>query len=534
MGLRFKKMSIILSEIRTSPFEPKENALEKAFHLLKLSSSEIIKSDIVKFSVDARRKDNISLVYSVSVDCNDEEKVLKRANLSNASIRKISPTDIPMMKKSLSHRPVVIGFGPAGMFAALVLARSGAMPIVFERGADVEERTKEVENYWNGGKFSEETNVQFGEGGAGTFSDGKLTCRINDPLCDYIISELEKHGAPHDILFKAKPHIGTDMLRKVVKNIREEIIRLGGEVHFLSKVDDIKIKNNKVCSIRVNGMEFICDNVILAIGHSSRDTFSLLKEKELSLTAKPFSVGFRIEHLQDTINHAQYGDLADKIQLGAADYQLSYKTQGRCAYTFCMCPGGFVVPSESENETIVTNGMSYYERNNVNSNAAVVCSVDAQDFDNNPFLALEFQRSIEKNAYIIGKSKAPASCLGKYLYSKSTTIGKIIPSYKRGICETDVSVLYPDHINSVLKEGLLNFDRKIHGFADENAVLTGPETRTSSPVRILRNPETMESVDAEGLYPCAEGAGYAGGIVSAAVDGMKCALKIIEKENENL
>lgn len=522
-------MPLVVSEIRIAPGEPVEKAFEKALSILKIKQSDSVKAEVSKVSVDARHKDRVSMVYSVSVSFDGEEKVFNRCKSQNVIYRKIEPREIPELKREPKNRPVIIGFGPAGMFAGLYLARAGARPLIFERGAEIEERTSAVEEYWNGGKLNEKANVQFGEGGAGTFSDGKLTTRINDEKCDFVISELEKHGAPKEILTKAKPHIGTDKLKEVVKKIREEIISLGGEVCFLSKVEDIKVKNGKAVSIVVNGGEIPAEDIILAVGHSARDTFSMLKTKGVLLEAKPFSVGVRIEHLQSDINRAQYGAFADDPNLGAADYQLSYKVDGRCAYTFCMCPGGYVVPSANRDETIVTNGMSKFARDGKNANAALVCSVSAEDFGGDPFKAMAFQENIEQKAFRIGKGRAPAQNVDAFLNGGISDFTKVEPTYSRGVYDASLSELFPGEVVSVLQKGILQFDRKLNGFADPKAVLTGPETRTSSPIRIVRDPDTLEAIGLEGLYPCAEGAGYAGGIMSAAVDGLHCAEKLLQK-----
>ncbi len=522
-------MSIIVSEIRISPNEPSERAFEKALAVLNIRHSSNIKTEFSKISVDARHKDCVSLVCSVAVSCEGEEQIADSFKGKNIILRKIKPMAIPVLQSEPKQKPVIIGFGPAGMFAGLYLARAGAKPVIFERGGAVDERAAAVENYWNGGRLDERTNVQFGEGGAGTFSDGKLTTRINDPRCDFVIKEFEKHGAPAEILIKAKPHIGTDKLREVVKNIREEIVSLGGKVYFLSQATDIGIKNGKVCSVAVNGDSFPAENVILAVGHSARDTFSMLRTNGVLMEAKPFSVGVRIEHLQHDINRAQYGSYAENPNLGSADYQLSYQVDGRCAYTFCMCPGGYVVPSSNQDETVVTNGMSCFARDGKNANSALVCSVSATDFDGDPFKAIAFQEQIERSAFILGNGRAPAQTVGAFLNGGVSKFGKVEPTYARGVEEAPLSKLFSDEITNVLQKGILQFEHKLHGFADMEAVLTGPETRTSSPVRIVRNKVSLEAVGLEGLFPCAEGAGYAGGIMSAAVDGVRCAEMLLKK-----
>lgn len=522
-------MPIIVSEIRISPNAQKELAFEKALSMLKLKNSDVHAISISKISVDARHKDRVNIVCSVAVSCDNEEKIAEKAKSKNVIIRKFIPTEIPVLKQKPKIRPVIIGFGPAGMFAGLYLARAGACPIIFERGAKVEERTKAVEHYWNGGILNENANVQFGEGGAGTFSDGKLTTRINDPRCDFILSEFEKHGAPKEILTRAKPHIGTDKLREVVKNIRNEIISLGGEVHFLKKVDDITVKNGKIVAVYVEGTEYTAENVIFAIGHSARDSFRMLSKNGILMEAKPFSVGARIEHLQSDINRSQYGDFSDNPALGAADYQLSHHVGERCAYTFCMCPGGYVVPSADREDAVVTNGMSCFARDGKNANSALVCSVSAEDFGGDPFKAMAFQEEIESKAFMMGNGKAPAQTVEAFLNGGISKFEKVEPTYQRGVADQNLSALFPKEITDVLKEGLVMLDKKLRGFADPKAVLTGPETRTSSPVRITRDPDSLEAIGIKGLYPCAEGAGYAGGIMSAAADGIRCAETVIKK-----
>lgn len=524
-------MPIIVNDIRIPVPGSPGDAVEKALSRLGLGPGDVMSADVAKVSVDARHKDRITLVYSVSVNCPDEERVLSRSKDAKATLRKMTSPEIP--ESRIPMRPVIIGFGPAGMFAGLVLARAGARPVIFERGSEVGKRARDAESYWNGGRLDVSSNVQFGEGGAGTFSDGKLTTRINDSLCDFVISEFARFGAPEEILYRAKPHIGTDRLREVVANIRKEIISLGGEVLFDTCAGDIGIKDGRIVSVTAGGTEYPCSDCILAVGHSARDTFRMLRGRGLIMESKPFSVGFRIEHLQEDLNASQYGDPALAGVLGQADYQLSYKCGDRCAYTFCMCPGGTVVPSENEEGTIVTNGMSLFARDGVNSNSAIVCSVGPSDFGSDPFRAMDFQEETERKAYALGCGRAPASTAGRFLGNDGCSIGKITPTYMRGVHETDVCRLYPDEINDTLRSGLSAFGRKIGCFRDMEAVLTGPETRTSSPVRILRDPDTAEAVGVSGVYPCAEGAGYAGGIMSAAVDGINCAMKMLMKYEED-
>lgn len=523
-------MPIIVSEIKISPTEPKERALEKALSLLGLHRAQNLSTSIARISVDARNKENVRLVCSVAVSCEDEERIYEKHRAKNIALRKIAPAHIPMLKSEPKIRPVIIGFGPAGMFAGLYLARAGARPIIFERGAKVEERAAAVEEYWRGGALNREANVQFGEGGAGTFSDGKLTTRINDPRCDFVLREFEKHGAPGEILIKAKPHIGTDRLRSIVKSIREEVISLGGEVHFLSQVTDIEVKSGKVRSVTVNDAQIPAENIILAAGHSARDTFSVLKTKGVLMEAKPFSVGVRIEHLQEDINRAQYGDFAENPALWAAEYQLSYKTENRCAYTFCMCPGGTVVAAASEKKGVIVNGMSSLARDGENSNAALLVGIETKDFPSeHPLAGIYYQREIEHNAYeLAGASyKAPAQLVGDFLKGiESKALGSVKPTCPTGVTLTNLDLCLPEKVSKTMKSAIVEMDKKLNGFNLYDAVLTAPETRSSSSVRILRDEYLQCNIS--GVYPCGEGAGYAGGIVSAAVDGIKCAHSVLE------
>lgn len=525
---------IVVSNVITNLNDDISVAFKKARKLVGISSDAIEDIFIVKTSVDARHKKEPQFVSSIGITVNcDEKKYIKRCDNKNVSLREIQ-NKLPSFdygRESLDNRPIIAGFGPAGMFAGLVLAQNGYRPIILERGQDVDKRVESVEVFWKNGKLNTNSNVQFGEGGAGTFSDGKLTTRINDPLCEFVLNEFVKFGAPQEILRKAKPHIGTDNLRSVVKEIKKEIIRLGGDVLTSSKLSDIELKNGKIHSISVNSDSIPCPILVLAIGHSARDTFDMLMQKNIMLEAKPFSIGVRIEHLQETINEGLYGKYAGHPMLPKGEYQLSYRNGERAVYTFCMCPGGTVVPSSSEIDTVVTNGMSEFARDKKNANSALVVSVSPDDFGVDPRGAIEFQRKFEKLAFSAGGSNycAPAQTVGCFLKGrKGLEIQGVEPSYSLGVKECDFNELFPLYISSMMKDGLMSFGRKIRGFDAKNSVLTGIETRTSSPIRILRN-EDGESVSVKGLYPCGEGAGYAGGIMSAAVDGIKTAIAIMKK-----
>ena len=466
-------------------------------------------------------------------------EIPEKIKISNSKdiriIEELREEKITYGDKKLNQRPVVVGTGPAGLFAALVLSQNGYKPLVLERGECVEKRTEIVNRYWNTGELNLETNVQFGEGGAGTFSDGKLTTRINDRRCTKVLEEFYNFGAPEEILYKAKPHIGTDILKKVIVNMRKRIIELGGEVRFNSKVTSIRVEDGKVTGVTVNGSEIIeAEVVVLAIGHSARDTFSSLFESGIEIVQKPFSIGVRIEHPQELINKAQYGEAASHPRLGAADYQLFYKTGDRTVYSFCMCPGGIVVASASESDMIVTNGMSEYARDRENANSALVVSVEPGDFgSNHPLAGIEFQRMWESLAFKIAGScnAAPVQRLGDFINGRvSEKFGEVKPSYTGRTSLADLNLCLPKFVTEPMKESIKYFDDKLKGFGMEDALLTGVETRTSSPVRIQRT-ETFEATRVKGLYPTGEGAGYAGGIVSAAVDGIKVAEQIIKTYN---
>jgi uncharacterized FAD-dependent dehydrogenase len=524
-------MKLIIHNIKLS-LDDNINSLKSVVSKkLRMAAREFKDFRIVKESIDARKKPDIAIIYSVMVEIPDKAKII-----NNNDVRIIEDTiedKLTYGDRKLRQRPVVIGTGPAGLFAALVLSQNGYKPLVLERGECVEKRTEIVNNYWSGEALNTETNVQFGEGGAGTFSDGKLTTRINDRRCTKVIEEFYTHGAPEEILYKAKPHIGTDVLKKVVVNIRKRIIQLGGEVRFNSKVTSVRIKDGKTIGVVVNDSDAIdAEVVILATGHSARDTFSSLFESGLEFIPKPFSIGVRIEHSQQLINQAQYGEASAHPRLGAADYQLFYKAKDRTVYSFCMCPGGVVVASASEMHMIVTNGMSEYARDRQNANSALVVSVGPSDYgSSHPLAGIEFQRIWEKMAYKIGGSNgsAPVQRLEDFVLGRaSVKVGTVKPSYTGQTSLADINLCLPDFVTAPMKESIKYFDDRLKGFGIKDALLTGVETRTSSPVRILRM-ENLEASKARGLYPTGEGAGYAGGIVSAAVDGIRVAEQIIKK-----
>lgn len=497
---------------------------------LRVDSKDFKDFKIVKESIDARKKPDINLIYSVMVEIPGNLKVT-----NNNDIRVLEDkVQEPLIRGEIKLvvRPVVIGTGPAGLFAALVLSQNGYRPLVLERGECVERRTEIVNSYWKGGELNPETNVQFGEGGAGTFSDGKLTTRINDRRCTKVLEEFYASGAPEEILYKAKPHIGTDVLKNVVVNMRKRIIDLGGEVRFNSKVTSVCVKNGKITGVVVNDSENIdAEVVVLATGHSARDTYSSLFESGIEFVQKPFSIGVRIEHPQELINIAQYGEASTHQRLGAADYQLFYKTGGRTVYSFCMCPGGVVVAAASEPHMVVTNGMSEFARDRENANSALVVSVGPGDYgSSHPLAGIEFQRTWERQAFTCGGSSyaAPVQRLEDFILGRvSGKIGEVRPSYTGDTKFADINKCLPGFVTGPMKESIKYFDDRLKGFGIKDALLTGVETRTSSPVRIPRT-ETLEADKVKGLYPSGEGAGYAGGIVSAAVDGIKIAEQIIK------
>lgn len=485
---------------------------------------------LYKKAVDARKKDDIVFNCAFLVETFDDAVALKRLKRFDADEFSEKPYIFPKVK-GRHKRPIVVGFGPAGMFAALSLAKAGLCPLVLERGRDVDRRLADVDSFFKTNVLDEASNVQFGEGGAGTFSDGKLNTGLRDPRIRTVLETFSHHGADECILYDSKPHIGTDVLTKVVKSIRQEIISLGGEVLFEHKLTDININNGRVTSVTAETpdgrREIPCEQLVLAIGHSARDTFLMLSSTGIELQPKAFAVGARIEHLQAEIDRSQYGAVAGHPALKAADYRLAeHLPDGRGVFTFCMCPGGEVVNASSERGRIAVNGMSYNARNGRNANSAVLVGVEIADYYRSDVLdGMYFQREIEEKAFSVGNGLPVSENLGEFL-KNGISDGSVTPTVKTGVTFGNIGDVLPPFVTESLKEGILLFDRKLKGFAAPSAVLTAPETRSSSPVRIIRRDDGQGSV--EGLYPCGEGAGYAGGITSAAVDGLKTAEKMID------
>ena len=522
---------ILIHDIRLPLSAGEPQAYEKALRLARIPRGKVSHLGIARLSVDARHGQP-KLVYTVAVTLKEEGEEAACAGASR-SVTVRGKTDLSVQNGTLplTHRPVVCGLGPAGLFAALLLARQGYRPIVLERGPALDERVKAVEHFSATGELDENANIQFGEGGAGTFSDGKLTTRVGDPLCGFVTDAFLKHGAPADIAWRQKPHVGTDLLRGVITSIRTEIENLGGEVHFNTALTGLQTNGGALCGITTTAGSILCDQLILAVGHSARDTFAVLHTMGLPLECKPFSVGFRAEHLQTEIEKSLYHGAAGNPALPRGEYQLSQHVGQRCVYTFCMCPGGQVCAAASEDGGVVTNGMSYHARDGRNANAAVVVSVDGRDFDNDPVKAVAFQRQLEQAAYRAGGGGylAPAETVGSFLAGRGKLeLGAVQPTYPRGVTPCDLGSLLPGELAADLRDGITAFGRKLAAYRAPDAVLTGLETRTSSPVRLLRG-DNFQCTGLTGLYPCGEGAGYAGGIMTAAVDGVRCAAALMQQ-----
>jgi uncharacterized FAD-dependent dehydrogenase len=526
-----------LTDIPLPLDHPEDDLTAAILERLGIGRGELVGYTVFRRGYDARRKSNIHFVYTIDVEVKNEAALLQR----HAGKRGIGPapdTSYKFVAQAPEHvgkRPVVIGFGPCGIFAALILAQMGFRPIILERGKVVRERTKDTWGLWRKRNLNPESNVQFGEGGAGTFSDGKLHSGIKDPKFygRKVLTEFVKHHAPEEILYVSKPHIGTFRLVKMVEAMRETIESLGGEFRFQSKVTDLDIEEHdgqrQVRGVVLeNGERIATDHVVLAVGHSARDTFQMLYDRGVHVEAKPFSIGFRIEHPQSVIDRARFGKFAGHPALGAADYKLvHHAANGRAVYSFCMCPGGTVVAATSEPERVVTNGMSQYSRNERNANSGIVVSIEPKDFggDKHPLAGIDFQRELESRAYELGGRNydAPGQLIGDFIKGKpSKEFGSVQPSYKPGVHLTDLAPSLPSYAIEAIREALPEFDKQIRGYAMNDGVLTGVETRTSSPVRIRRQ-DNFQSMNTKGLFPAGEGAGYAGGILSAGVDGIKVA-----------
>ncbi len=499
---------------------------------LKIRGEQLLEFTVFRRGIDARKKRNIVLLYTIDVQTTEDEALLTKFS-DNQSIRLTPDMAYKFVTKApqeLGNRPVVIGFGPCGLFVGLVLAQMGFKPIILDRGKEVRERTKDTFSFWRKRTLNTESNVQFGEGGAGTFSDGKLYSQIKDKkhYGRKVLHEFVKAGAPEEILYVSKPHIGTFKLVTMVEKMRAMIIELGGEIRFSARVDDLDIVDGKIRGLTLsNGDKILSDHIALAIGHSARDTFQMVHDKGVYIEAKPFSVGFRIEHPQSSIDEALYGQSAGHPILGAADYKLVHHCKnGRSVYSFCMCPGGTVVAATSEENHVVTNGMSQYSRNERNANSAIVVGIDPSDYPGGPLAGVDLQRELERAAFKLGGENydAPMQLVGDFLKNNPTTdIGVVQPSYKPGVKLTDLTGLLPEYCNVALREAIPAFNKKIDGFAHEDATLTAVETRTSSPICIKRDRDNYQSISTQGLFPAGEGAGYAGGILSAAIDGIKVA-----------
>ena len=536
-----KESENIMSIVRLENIKIRDDILQsqvllKACGIFGISQKYVVDYKIIKKSIDARDKNDIFYNYSIIVKLQDDYNISKL--VKNKNVELLDKVDeqtekINVLRKSVK-RPVIIGAGPAGLFCALTLIENGINPIIVEQGKRVEERKKDVDAFLEKGKLNTLSNVQFGEGGAGTFSDGKLTTNLHSPLCKTVIDTFVKFGAPEQISYINKPHIGTDNLIEIIANIRNYIIEKGGEFLFNTKAEDFEIDNNKIKAVICSSSEsnekikIETDAVVLAIGHSSRDMFETLYHKKVDMEKKNFSIGVRIEHKQGMINKSQYGE-SPKLKLPPAEYKLAYHGEDRSCYTFCMCPGGVVIASSSEEGTIVTNGMSTFARDGENANSAILVNIKPEDFKGeSPLEGMYFQKELEEKAFRLGGSNyhAPIQRVEDFIKNrKSTFIGDVKPTYRPGVTLANLQDILPDFVTKTLKEGIIYFDKKIVGFANPDSILTGVETRSSSPITIKRNEQKMASI--EGMYPCGEGAGYAGGIMSAAIDGIKVAIAIL-------
>ena len=527
---------IRIGQLKLQPDHTEKDLIQKIAKTLHISEREIVNYQIKKQSIDARKKPDLKYVYTVDVTVQNEIQVLKKQrNNSFALVKDIPYVFKTIGEKEMKHRPIVIGSGPAGMFCAYMLAQYGYRPILFERGASVEERTVDVESFWNTGKLKQNSNVQFGEGGAGTFSDGKLNTLVKDSFGrnKKVLEIFVENGAPEEILYINKPHIGTDVLVNVVRNMRKKIVAWGGEVCFHSQLTDFVITEGKLTSITIKNNDdlkmYDAETLVLAIGHSARDTFEMLYNKNIPITAKSFAVGVRVEHKQKTIDDSQYGKNSP-YHLPTASYKVTASLEnGRGVYSFCMCPGGYVVNASSEEEHLAVNGMSYHARDGVNANSAIIVTVTPDDFGSeHPLAGMYFQRELEQKAYKIGNGVVPVQCFGDFCKNKPTKkLGSISPQIKGAYVLANVREIFPQEIAHSLELGIKSFDKQIQGFANVDTVLSGVESRTSSPIRIERNEQLQ--IENTGIYPCGEGAGYAGGITSAAMDGIKIAERLAQK-----
>ena len=520
---------IRIRQIKINIEENENTLLLKVAKLLKITTQDITELTITKKSLDARKKDNLFYVYEVDIKTPLENKILNNNKSQDIFKSPVEEYTFPIRGPyNQTKKTIIVGTGPAGLFASYLLAEQGIKPVIIERGEKVEDRVNSIEKFWETGNLNNNSNVQFGEGGAGTFSDGKLNTLVKDKAFrgKKVFEIFVENGAPKEIMYENKPHIGTDILREVIINMRNKIISMGGEFHYSTCLTSINIEDNKLVSIEINNNEIIpCDNLILAIGHSARDTFEMLYQKGLTMSPKPFAVGVRIEHPQEMINLSQYGQKYYKV-LPPASYKLTYTTkENRGVYSFCMCPGGYVVNASSEQERLVVNGMSNYKRDTTNANSALVVTVSPKDFGEHPLDGIKFQRALERLAYQKGNSRIPLQQYIDYKNNKITTsLGEVTPVTKGSYNYANLNEIFPEYINASLKEAIEFFGTKINGYNRNDAILLGVESRTSSPVQIKRDEEGLSNI--QGIYPCGEGAGYAGGITTAAMDGIKVAENI--------